>query len=368
MAVDVTTWQPSTIAVAGRTVTVFGRPGLPSGLVPTAAAELLAIESATLNPQRLLLCDVSMALPALLMPPHTQTTVVMRHAGMKDAAVRTLTHAGITAQYSDDGLVPAGEYDVALIEVSPTREAWRMRLNEAARWLRPGGVVIAAGPNDAGGKSAAPDVKAMFGSMNERSKAHQRVVVAVKSTQLVEDDITSNSFIVGTRTYHTYPGVFAADRLDTGSAELLAALPDVTGLRVLDIGGGAGVLAGAVRDAGASAVDVVDVDALAVKAMQQTFVADAQVRVAWGDVLDGVPWDERYDVIVTNPPFHAGKRTDDSMVRAFVQVAARHLRPRGALYLVANAFLAYEPLLRQFFAQVEQVSATKSFVVWRGRL
>jgi 16S rRNA (guanine1207-N2)-methyltransferase len=368
MAVDVTTWQPSTIAVAGRTVTVFGRPGLPSGLVPTAAAELLAIESATLTPHRLLLCDVSMALPALLMPPHTQTTVVMRHAGMKDAAVRTLTHAGITAQYSDDGLVPAGEYDVALIEVSPTREAWRMRLNEAARWLRPGGVLIVAGPNDAGGKSAAPDVKAVFGSMNERSKAHQRVVTAVKHAQLYGDDIMPTPFMAGIRTYYTYPGVFAADRLDVGSAELIASLPDVTGLRVLDIGGGAGVLAGAVCDAGASAVDVIDVDALAVKAMQRTFVADALVRVAWGDVLDGVPWDERYDVVVTNPPFHAGKRTDDSMVRAFVQLAATHLRPRGALYLVANAFLAYEPLLRQCFAQVEQVRATKSFVVWRGRL
>jgi 16S rRNA (guanine1207-N2)-methyltransferase len=347
---------------------MFGRPGLPSGLNPTAAAELLAIESATLNPDRLLLCDVSMALPTLLMPPHTQTTVVMRHAGMRQAAERTLIHAGITAQFSADGLVPAGEYDVALIEVAPTREAWRMRLNEAARWLRPGGVLIVAGPNDAGGKSAARDVKSVFGSMNERSKAHQRVVTAIKSVAITGDDITPTSMMINKRTYYTYPGVFAADRLDVGSAELIAALPDVAGLRVLDIGGGAGVLAGAVRDAGASAVDVIDVDALSVKAMQQTFADDAQVRVAWGDVLDGVPWDAQYDLVVTNPPFHVGKRTDDSMVRAFVKVAARHLRPRGSLYLVANVFLAYEPLLQQLFAHVDQVRVTKSFVVWRGRL
>lgn len=369
MGVDTATWHASTLQLAERSVTVFGRTGLPSGLLPTAAAELLALESVTLAPDRLLLCDVSMALPALLMPPHTQTTVVMRHAGMRQAAERTLAQSGITAQWSTDGLVPLGEYDVALIEISPTREAWRMRLNEAARWLRPGGVLIAAGPNDAGGKSAARDVNALFGSVNERSKSHQRMVTAIKPhTHLAVSDITPSSFVSGPRSYSTYPGVFAADRLDVGSAELIAALPDVRGLRVLDIGGGAGVLAGAMCDAGAAAVDVIDVDALAVKAMQHTFVNDAQVRVAWGDVLDGLPWDAQYDVVVTNPPFHAGKRTDDSMVQAFVATAARHLRPRGELYLVANAFLAYEPLLRQFFAEVAQVRATKSFVVWCGRL
>ena len=369
MGVDAATWQSSTMQIAGRGVTVFGRAGLPSGLLPTAAAELLALESVTLAPDRLLLCDVSAALPALLLPPHTQTTVVMRHAGMRQAAERTLAHAGIPAQWSIDGLVPAGEYDVALIEVSATREAWRMRLHEAARHLRPGGVLIAAGPNDAGGKSAARDVSALFGSVNERSKAHQRVVTAIKPhDNLAVSDITPATFEHAHRTYYTYPGVFAADRLDVGSAELIAALPDVRGRRVLDIGGGAGVLAGAMCDAGAVAVDVIDVDALAVKAMQHSFVNDAQVRVAWGDVLDGLPWDAQYDVVVTNPPFHAGKRTDDSMVQAFVAAAARHLRPRGQLYLVANAFLAYEPMLQRFFGEVVQVRATKSFVVWRGRI
>ncbi len=369
MGADAATWQSSTLNIAGRSVNVFGRGGLPSGLLPTAAAELLTLESVTLAPDRLLLCDVSMALPALLLSPHTHTTVVMRHAGMRQAAERTLAHVGITAQWSRDGLVPAGVYDVALIEISSTREAWRMRLHEAARFLRPGGVLVAAGPNDAGGKSAAHDVKALFGSVNERSKAHQRVVVAIKPLAMPDvSDITLNPFTHAQRTYYTYPGVFAADRLDVGSAELIAALPDVRGRRVLDIGGGAGVLTGAMCDAGAAAVDVIDVDALAVKAMQRTFAADAQVRVAWGDVLDGLPWDAQYDVVVTNPPFHAGKRTDDSMVRAFVAAAAKHVRPRGQLYLVANAFLAYEPLLRQFFGEVVQVRATKSFVVWRGRL
>lgn len=369
MGVDAATWQSSTLQLAGRSVNVFGRGGLPSGLLPTAAAELLALESVTLAPGRLLLCDVSMALPALLLPHHTHTTVVMRHAGMRQAAERTLAHAGITAQWSTDGLVPAGEYDVALIEVAATREAWRMRLHEAARALRPGGVLVAAGPNDAGGKSAARDVNALFGSVNERSKAHQRVVVAIQPhVRPNMGDITSGSFHHAQRTYTTYPGVFAADRLDMGSATLLAALPDVRGRRVLDIGGGAGVLAGAMCDAGAAAVDVIDVDALAVKAMQHTFADNAQVRVAWGDVLDGLPWDAQYDVVVTNPPFHAGKRTDDSMVQAFVAVAARHLRPRGELYLVANAFLAYEPLLQRFFGEVVQVRVTPSFIVWRGSL
>jgi 16S rRNA (guanine1207-N2)-methyltransferase len=91
------------------------------------------------------------------------------------------------------------------------------------------------------------------------------------------------------------------------------------------------------------------------------------VRVAWGDVLDGLPWrDATYDVVVSNPPFHAGKRTDESMVRAFVSTAAGHQRPGGTLWLVANAFLAYGPLLAAHYAQVSRVAETPAFVVWQA--
>ena len=116
-------------------------------------------------------------------------------------------------------------------------------------------------------------------------------------------------------------------------------------------------------DAGAALVDLIDVDAHAVASMRRTFADCPAVRVAWGDVLDGLPWPQQYDVIISNPPFHAGKQRDDAMVRAFVTTAAQHLAPHGAFWLVANAFLPYRALLSTAFSEVTSVATTPAYQI-----
>jgi 16S rRNA (guanine1207-N2)-methyltransferase len=119
-------------------------------------------------------------------------------------------------------------------------------------------------------------------------------------------------------------------------------------------------------DAGAALVDLIDVDAHAVASMRHTFADCPAVRVAWGDVLDGLPWSQQYDVIVSNPPFHAGKQHDDAMVRAFVATAAQHLARSGAIWLVANAFLPYRALLSTYFGEVTSVATTPAYQIMRA--
>lgn len=366
---DTATWQPRTISVAGRTVTYHTRPGLPAGDAVTPAALWLAQECGKYAGPVLCL-DVAYALPALVWRERA-ICMVTRHAGMAASAA----HAQLTT-CTDLQILSDSVFHTVLIEVDPTREVWRQRLLAAWQLLPPGGVLLVAGANDAGGKSAASDVKALFGRCNEQSKHHQRLITAVKSDSPASHPAWVNQpgVALGTwvhimyrgRTYAAQAGVFAHDRVDAATDLLCQHLPDLRGRRVLDLGAGAGILGGVARDAGASTVDLIDVDAHAVASMQRTFAGDTGVRVAWGDVLDGIPWrDARYDVVLSNPPFHAGKHSDDSMVRAFVATAARHLVPGGELWLVANAFLAYGVLLQQHFAHVEKVVQTPAYVVWR---
>ena len=161
-------WRASTTTVAGRVVTYHARPGLPGGPDVSPAALWLAHECAKYA-DPICCFDVAFGLPALAFPTR-QIAVITRHAGM--AASIAHTAPTVTLRADATTLIP-GHYQTILIEVPPTREAWRQRLCQAWALLAPGGVLVACGANDAGGKIAASDVKALFGRCNEQSKHHR---------------------------------------------------------------------------------------------------------------------------------------------------------------------------------------------------
>ncbi len=168
------------------------------------------------------------------------------------------------------------------------------------------------------------------------------------------------------RRWESLPGVFAAGRLDAGTALLLdvvAAVDDASapcaaprpsaarrpvgpqglaGARVLDLGCGCGVLGGAALLAGAGRVTLLDDDLAAVRSARRNLGGAAGVRVALSDVDAALPPDERFDVVVANPPFHLGTRMRPSTGRAFLAAARRRLSPGGWLLAVANRALPYE--------------------------
>ena len=165
------------------------------------------------------------------------------------------------------------------------------------------------------------------------------------------------------------PGVFAYGRLDEGTRLLLATLSDPMPARVLDVGCGTGVI-GAVIQKGRpqTRVDMVDVDALALEATRRTLLANglpvSDERIRPSNIFSAV--EGRYDLIVSNPPFHAGVKTDDQMVAAFFAQAAQHLNPGGTLRIVANRFLKYRPLIERQLGACRVVRENRSYCVYEG--
>ncbi len=281
----------------------------------------------------------------------------------------------VGADALDEAALPAAAFPLVLVLPPRQREEARALLARACAAVAPGGRVVMAVANDEGAKSREADLKQLADGLGVVSKHHCRVCWtapgaafdAALRAQWQGGDAPrwqASTAVPGGR-FRTRPGVFAWDRVDAASAMLAAALPGDLRGRVADFGAGWGYLSMQVRARcpQVASLDLYEADARAL-ALAGDNLADAglPVHLHWHDVAQGV--DERFDAIVCNPPFHAlgrGERPD--IGRAFIAAAARALKPRGQLWLVANRHLPYEQALGDGFAEVRTIAQDGGFKV-----
>ena len=91
-----------------------------------------------------------------------------------------------------------------------------------------------------------------------------------------------------------------------------------------------------------------DVSALATYATEQTLALnDLKGQAILSDGLTDI--NGKFDLIISNPPFHTGIATDYTIAEAFLSSAKQHLSKQGKLTIVANSFLKYPPILEAQF-------------------
>jgi len=282
-----------------------------------------------------------------------------------------LTRAGLAIV--DETQLDAGDARYALVLALPPRQRSEARalLARAVRLAAPGGIVVAAIANDEGARSGESDLRQLAGLAGSLTKFHSRVFWTPplhgahdKALLHAWDTLDAPRPILDGR-FTSRPGVFAWDRIDPASALLASLLPaDLRGAGA-DLGAGYGYLSAEVlaRCPQAQSLDLYEADARAL-ALARRNLADAPVPVAfhWHDVTAGLP--QRYDFIVSNPPFHTqGSAYRPDIGRRFIAVAAESLRPGGQLWLVANRHLPYEETLNERFGQVRVAGERDGFKV-----
>ncbi|EAA6210786.1 16S rRNA (guanine(1207)-N(2))-methyltransferase RsmC [Salmonella enterica subsp. enterica serovar Virchow] len=166
-------------------------------------------------------------------------------------------------------------------------------------------------------------------------------------------------------TIKTLPGVFSRDGLDVGSQLLLSTLTPHTKGKVLDVGCGAGVLSAALASHSPKVrLTLCDVSAPAVEASRATLAANGlEGEVFASNVFSEVKG--RFDMIISNPPFHDGIQTSLDAAQTLIRGAVRHLNSGGELRIVANAFLPYPKILDETFGFHEVIAQTGRFKVYR---
>ncbi len=165
------------------------------------------------------------------------------------------------------------------------------------------------------------------------------------------------------------PGVFAGATLDIGTRALLATLdaspPALQpGARAIDLACGTGIVAVELaRRMPDARVLACDVSAIAVESARLTASANGvAIETRHDDGLAAEP-DVGADLVVLNPPFHAGAAVTTEIAHRLFADAARVLRPGGELRAVWNSHLGYRPVLERLVGPTRQLARTPKFTV-----
>ena len=315
---------------------------------------------------------------------------------------------------------PPATIDIAIINLlyQPAKRWTLYGLQVAAYALKPGGQLYVVGAKDRGILSIAKHMQEIFGNVETLliSKGHRVVssrkidhtpndstaekilsqnrthfpqILSRANPSLSTEDNPNNSqdeiFLSQNRTHFPQilshaanapagsslldtlygPSVFAQGKLDEGTRLLIEALQVQPADEALDIGCGAGYLGLHIaRQASQGHVTMVDAS-LATVALAQRNITESglpNINVLPSDGAQAV-LSQRFDLVVTNPPFHQGGIQTTEIAERFIREAAHVLRPQGRFYLVANRFLKYEPTLKAHFNKVAEVGGNTRFKV-----
>jgi len=378
------------VSLSGQTVRYYSKPGIPEWKLITPASLLLA-ECTELTPgARVLLLGCRHGALAVALARRapagevwlTDVNVIALRMSEKTLQANAIVNANLLPQIS---VLPAGfeAFDTVVVEIPKGRQLIRRWLVEAFNALRIGGYLYLAGSNEQGIHSAIKDAEGLFGKKSILGyKKGNRVARLMKDPPLppspawaYEPGVCPGTWLeieieaLGKSIHlHSLPGVFSSDRLDDGTRLLLSRLEVPPGARLLDLGCGYGLIGLIAAQNGATNVDMVDTNLLAVAAAQANLelygIQNAQAFPS--DALEAV-LDRRYTHVVTNPPFHLGHSVDYQVTQAFIHQAWQVLEPGGQLLLVANKFIRYDLEITPLFKHVERLAENNRYQLLSAR-
>lgn len=241
----------------------------------------------------------------------------------------------------------------------------RAMVARAAGMVKPGGIVAVSGDKTLGIQPLrkwAGDRVEIAGSI---AKHHATVFwFAVSADDAFADAVEKIPLAEGR--FETAPGMFSAGKADPGSVLLTRFFDERISGAVADFGSGWGYLSAHVLEKGnPESLTLFEAHYPSLKAAERNLAPLAggvPLETGWID-LTSEPVARRFDWIVMNPPFHAGRASEPDIGKAFIGAASQALVPGGRLLMVANRKLPYEQALAHGFRRVAEKAVEDGFKV-----
>jgi len=278
---------------------------------------------------------------------------------------------GADVEFSAFPKASEDKYKWVLLNLPRQKALLRMMLDCAASLLANDGVLWLAGENKAGIKSAHKLLKLYFRQVRKLDNA--RHCTLYEAGEILENPSFSlaayrQEWLLNCKkpgiTITSYPGVFAHGRLDAGTALLLEVLPalNLDG-EILDFACGAGLIGACISASQPHArITYLDNNALALRACEETLESnDLAGTLLASDGLSEIKG--TFDCVISNPPIHAGIKTDNRLSQGLLDSVHKYITPGGLLILVANIHLPYENWLSQRFTKYSEVISNTNYKV-----
>ena len=235
----------------------------------------------------------------------------------------------------------------------------------ACRLAGPGGVVAVAGDKTLGITSLRKWASGRAEIEGSLAKHHATVFwfAAPEANAFTDIEEAPRPAEAG---FGTAPGMFSHGKADPGSALLAEHFDARISGAVADFGCGWGYLSAHVLEKGRpESLSLYEAHYPSMRAAERNVTPRAgtvPVEAHWLD-LTSETVGRRFDWIVMNPPFHAGRSSEPDIGRAFIAAASKALKPGGRLLMVANRKLAYEQALAQGFRCFAEKTVRDGFKV-----
>ena len=247
-------------------------------------------------------------------------------------------------------------------------------IDQGFQALEIGGALYLAGQRNRGIRSFAAYLHAVFGNSRRAGRVGRVEVYSAKKEQNdphqapVDNRITFELRDLPGSPYsvETRAGVFSRDGLDDGTRFLIGCMEVRPTDHILDWGCGWGALGMvAARLSAKGYATLVDSNIRAVSCAEENLrrnrICNAVVHVGDARVFDRR---EKFDLIVSNPPFHDG----NAAAHPLIEGAFRALRPGGRLMLVVMRPESYLRHIRRVFGQGEIMAQKDGYVVLEAHI
>ncbi len=362
---EYTRFRSTSVRINGQDFSIITKPGFSNWEKLTPSEQLLAENILHIEQQNVLILGsrnpASAAFLAVRFPTSRIWIYDFNQIAL-DAVKETLSfYKAANARVIEAVDIPEdlqGSFDTVLILLPKGRLLARRWLYTAFIALHKGGTCFLAGANREGILPAIHDGEAIFGKSAVLAYKKGSRLVQWTRTQGLSDKsgwwldsgirpgewFNLNIEVCGKAfSLVSLPGIFSYDRLDEGTRLLLESLPNSIKGHAADLGCGYGIIGLFAALHGATSVDLIDSNLIAIHAAEENIRRYNLnlVRAFASDVL-GSAAEKRYDLILSNPPFHSGREVDYQIAEEFIRQSRLALQPGGKLIIVANRFIRYE--------------------------